>query len=111
MLWEILVPTQMNGLPISLEHHQAWDAYVRGISGGLTILRPAKGQWVDPNGKFIAERMIPVRVLCNKTQMQEIARFTKKHYVQQAVLAYCLSNEIIIVKDKDSDVEFIGQQI
>lgn len=46
-MWEIYVPVVSNeGKEYSLEHHKQWDEKVRAISGGLTILKSAKGQWV-----------------------------------------------------------------
>lgn len=43
-LYEILVPCQTNqGKPIRTRQHREWDRRVRLITGGLTILPPAKG--------------------------------------------------------------------
>jgi hypothetical protein len=65
-LWEILVPTVRNdGSPIRVRFHRVWDSHVRKISGGLTILPVAKGQWLDGD-KLYAERMIPVRILATR---------------------------------------------
>ena len=98
MLWEILVPTIMEESPVRTRHHKEWDKYVRRIANGLTVLRPAKGQWMDPESKsLIAERMIPVRIICTKEQILRIANFTKVHYKQKAVLAYLLSSDVLMV--------------
>ncbi|MGD9670143.1 MAG: hypothetical protein AB7U75_13990 [Hyphomicrobiaceae bacterium] len=105
-LWEILVPMFWNGVDHGLttqikdEHHQEWDAFVRGLSGGLTLLKPIKGQWVDPSGLLIQEPMIPVRIVCTKPEIDKIIQFTLGHYEQRAVMAYRLSNEVLITKAK-----------
>lgn len=115
MLWEILVPTEMvpddgkgNILwnkptrAIRTKHHQEWDKKVRAISGGLTILTPAKGQWIEPSSQeLFSERMIPVRIACNKDQIQEIANFTIIHYRQKAVLFYKVTDEVKIMYKED----------
>lgn len=100
-LWEILVPTvRNNGRPFRTRHHKEWDRQVRRVSGGLTIFPVAKGQWVSPSGKLYAERMIPVRILATRSQIEKIARVTMRHYDQLAVLAYKVSNEIVyLVKE------------
>lgn len=94
-LWEILVPTQMNNHPTRTAHHKEWDKVVRSISGGLTILTPARGQWVHQN-KLFEERMIPVRIACTEKQINRIIDFTIKHYNQLAVLAYRISDKVIL---------------
>jgi len=97
-LWEILVPTihSSNGKPIRTRFHKVWDKKVREISGGLTIMQPARGQWVAPDGKLFMERMIPVRVLASCHQISEIVKFTIDYYNQIAVLAYKISDEVIL---------------
>ena len=97
-LWEILVPTvRNNGQPIRTRFHKVWDEKVRKISGGLTILTPAKGQWVHPeDGQLFAERMIPVRIMCTREQIEKIIDITLEYYDQLAVMAYRISDEIIL---------------
>ena len=96
-LYEILVPTLRNdGRPIRTRFHRVWDAKVRAITGGLTILAPAKGQWVSPQGELFAERMIPVRVACSPEQIEKIADVTAAYYEQKAVLFYQVSNNVRI---------------
>ena len=96
-LWEILVPTKMNDKPVRTVHHQQWDNYVRKFSGGLTVLHPAKGQWIEPeSGVLFKERMIPVRLACRRQDVDKIIDFTLKHYNQMAVMAYKISDEVII---------------
>jgi len=47
-LWEILIPTFDNdGKHFGLAYHQKWDEKARSISGGLTILKTSKGQWIS----------------------------------------------------------------
>jgi len=45
-LWEVLVPTvrRVGGRPYRTRFHRVWDAKVRALTGGLTILTPVKGQ-------------------------------------------------------------------
>lgn len=97
-LWEILVPTVSNeGKPYRLRYHRVWDKKVYEITGGLTILSPAKGRWISPTGTLFAERMIPVRIACDREKITEILKVTMKHYDQEAVMAYKVSEEVIIM--------------
>jgi len=96
-LWEILVPASNNkDLKFTYEHHKEWDAFVKKITGGVTITKTAKGQWVSPTGKLYVDRMIPCRIMCNKEQMLEIVDFTIDHYKQEAVMAYKISDDVIL---------------
>jgi hypothetical protein len=96
-LWEIMVPTQFNdGTPIKTKYHKKWDEKVQAISGGLTIHAPSKGKWVSPNGTLFAERMIPVRIACTREQIEKIVDITISYYKQEAVMAYKISDEVII---------------
>lgn len=101
-LWEILVPTvrRIDGRPIKTRFHKVWDSKVRVLSGGLTILRPAIGQWISPTGELFKERMIPVRIACNREQMETIAKMTLQYYDQLAVMYYKISDETYIVENK-----------
>ena len=96
-IWEILVPTVMpNGRPVRTRQHREWDSRVRRISSGLTVMSPARGQWVSPSNKLFEERMVPVRIACSKEQIDIIAKMTATFYEQQAVMFYCISNEVYI---------------
>jgi hypothetical protein len=96
-LYELLVPTVRNdGRPIRTRFHRVWDAKVRAITGGLTILAPAKGQWLSPQGELFAERMIPVRISCTDEQIEKIADMTAAYYEQHAVLFYQVSANVRI---------------
>ena len=96
-MWEILVPTtDNNGKPYRTKYHRVWDKKVQEISGGLTILTPTKGKWVGPNGSEFHERMIPVRVIATRSQIEEIIDFTMEYYDQLAILAYKISEEVIL---------------
>ncbi|HII15094.1 MAG TPA: hypothetical protein HA362_02170 [Nanoarchaeota archaeon] len=98
-LWEILVPKYSNqGRQYPLKHHHLWDEKVREIAGGITILKSAKGQWVNTKGKLFAEKMIPVRVYCSKKEIGKIIRLTLEHYNQEAAMAYELSSNVKVVK-------------
>jgi hypothetical protein len=97
MLWEVLVPTVRNdGTPIRTRFHRVWDDKVRAISGGLTIMPPTKGQWVAPGGDLFHERMIPVRVIATRKQIDAIIDLTLTYYDQRAVLCYKVSDEVIL---------------
>lgn len=104
-MWEILVPT-IKPIDMSIpssqkqffttRYHKVWDEKVRAISGGLTILHPVKGQWVSPKNSLFIERMIPVRVIATRDEINEIIDMTIKYYSQAAVLCYKISDEVIL---------------
>jgi hypothetical protein len=93
-LWEFLVPTvRSNGKPYHTRYHRLWDAKVRAITGGLTIMGVAKGSWISPDGTLFSERMIPVRIACTKEQAELIGRLTLEHYPdQEAVMGFRISD-------------------
>ena len=96
-LWEILVPASNNkDLKFSYEHHKAWDAYVKKTTGGVTIMKTAKGEWVSPTGKLYVDKMIPCRIVCTEDQISDIIDFTIDHYSQEAVLGYRVSTHVIL---------------
>jgi hypothetical protein len=97
-MWEILVPTirRLDGKPIRTRFHKVWDKKVRAVSGGLTILSPAKGQWISREGELFEERMIPVRIVCTRAQIDKIVDMTLDYYDQLAVLAYKVSDDVIL---------------
>ena len=86
--------------PIRTKHHKNWDAYVRKITGGLTICSVSKGQWLDRNKKLWEERIIPVQVACSEDQIEKIIKFTLSHYRQKAVMYCVLSEEVKIVQNE-----------
>jgi hypothetical protein len=94
-LWEVLVPTHFNdGEKIELVHHKEWDRQVKEITGGLTILSPAKGIWLNNDGVEYQESMIPVQISCTRRQMSKIAELTALHYKQKAIFIYMISSEV-----------------
>lgn len=97
ILYEILIPTKYgnNLKPISTKHHKSWDKWVRSKSGGLTILSPSRGQWVDKSTLY-EERVIPVRIMTTEKIMTQVVKFTKSHYRQRAVMFFILSRECYI---------------
>jgi hypothetical protein len=100
-LWEVLVPTvHGNGRPIKTRFHKVWDKQVCTITGGLTVLTPAKGKWAPKTGDVVAERMIPVRIACTREQVDLIVDMTLKYYNQKAVMAYRISDAVIIKEAK-----------
>lgn len=104
-MWEILVPTVRpekmwtagpKGKYFSTRFHKVWDSKVREITGGITIMQPVKGQWVAPNGFVMHERMIPVRIMATREQIERVVDMTLKYYSQDAVLCYKVSTEVIL---------------
>ncbi len=96
VMWEILVPASNRKDKFSYDHHKAWDAFVNQFSNGMTVLRGAKGEWQAPDGTICNDRMIPIRIICTEEEIRKIIRFTIEHYNQEAVLAYQLSDNIIL---------------
>lgn len=95
-MYEIFVPTiRNNGKPFRTKHHKNWDKRVIKITGGLSVFTPIKGQWAN-GGQIFNERMIPVRVACNRKQILKIIDITMEHYNQKAVMAYKVSEDVII---------------
>lgn len=102
MLWEILVPTiRIDGRPIRTRFHRIWDTKIREISGGLTVMTAAKGQWINQDNELLTERMIPVRIIATEEQINEIIKFTMIYYDQQAILAYKISDDVRLVHRDD----------
>ena len=96
-LWEILVPTVRNdGRPFRLRYHRVWDERVKAIAGGLTVVTPVRGTWVSPTSEVFKERMIPVRIMCTRDEIMEIARMSKTYYEQEAIMVYKVSDEVFI---------------
>lgn len=96
-MWEILVPANDNdGVVIATEQHHVWDDMVRELSGGLTVLDPVKGQWIDHENQLFKEPMIPVRVLADREIINQIIDLALDFYDQKAVLAYKISSEVIL---------------
>jgi hypothetical protein len=94
-LWEILVPKRSNdGVEFDIVFHRKWDNKVRSISGGLTVMRSAKGIWSDDtSGTIYEERMIPVRIMCTREDLMKILKLTKEWYKQTAIFWYKVSEE------------------
>ena len=103
-MWEIYVPTVSNcGKPYRTRYHRVWDKKVREIAGGLTIYQPVIGQWVDEdNDDLYNERMIPVRIACDRDKILEIMRWTMNYYKQEAVMVTKVSDTVLIGYAKKS---------
>lgn len=99
-MWEILVPTEYRLSPgryYRTRYHRVWDKKVRDITGGLTVLTPAKGSWNNPKtGELFSERMIPVRIMATRSEIEQIVDMTLTYYDQLAVLCYKVSDEVIL---------------
>ncbi|WP_181273599.1 hypothetical protein [Brevibacterium oceani] len=98
-MWEVLVPTVSNsGRPFTVRHHRQWDAHVKAIAGGMTLVQPVRGSWVEPDtGEEFTERVIPVRIMCTREQIVEICKETARFYDQLAVLATLVATETVLV--------------
>lgn len=98
IVWEILVPRQLNdGTFVKLKHHRVWDEKVREIAGGLTVMVPTvKGEWIASDGNLFVDSTIPVRICCSREQIEKIMDMTAVHYQQKAILAYKVSDEVIL---------------
>ena len=103
-MWEILVPTERRLKPgkyYTTRYHRVWDSKVRVITVGLTVMSPARCQWIYPStGELFKERMIPVRILATRDEIDKVIDLTLKYYDQLAVLCYKISDEVIL-KYKD----------
>jgi len=109
LLYEILVPTMYGDTltPIGTKHHKKWDERVQAISGGLTILSPARGKWIFKGVEY-PERVIPVRIMCTESEMDEIVSITMSHYRQKAVMYYVLSTQVkIVTRQQSEDIEAV----
>jgi hypothetical protein len=105
-MWEILVPASGDkDKEFTYEHHKAWDEFVKNLTGGVTVMKTAKGQWVNPIGKLYLDRMIPCRIICTKEQITKIIDFTIKHYNQEAVLAFKFSDTVILRHKNEAEIE------
>jgi hypothetical protein len=91
-----------------VEHHQKWDEFVRKLTGGVTIMKSAKGHWLSPAGKLFSEKVIPCSIMCTEDQIKIIADFTINHYKQEAVMYFKITDETFIrhkseVNDTDNN--------
>ena len=100
-LYEILVPTIYGDTikPIRTKHHKEWDKRVQKITGGLTIMSPAKGKWVYEGIEY-PEKVIPVRIMCSENDIAKIVDMTIEHYRQKCVMHYRISDEVKITYAK-----------
>lgn len=96
-IWDILIPVADNdGNDFDIVFHTIWDQKVRDICGGLTIYKPVKGQWLNTTGKLFLEEMIPVRILASQDAINRIVDMTLVYYNQESILAYKISDEVIL---------------
>ena len=95
-LWKVLVPTHSNeGEKFDKKYHWEWDEKISQITGGVTVYTPVKGTWAS-NISLMKESLIPVEVACKRENIPEIMEATKKHYGQEAVMMYKVSDEVIV---------------
>jgi hypothetical protein len=95
-LYEILVPTKFEDTktPIRTRYHKKFDEVCRKYSDGLSIFKPIMGQWLH-KGELYEDRMIPVRLVCTRNELNNIMKFAKDHYRQIQIMAYKISDEVI----------------
>ena len=98
-------------MKFSYNHHKEWDAYVKGLTGGVTIMKTAKGEWVSPNGELYIDKMIPCRIVCNEEQISKIIDFTIEHYSQEAVLGYRVSTHVILRHKNEGKPIRLGEPV
>ena len=112
-LWEILVPVYMKDKTeftsisysdklcsddlnyIKKKHHDIFDEFVRVRSINVTIFRSATGDLIKNNGT--RERMETIKFKCNYLTAEKIVGFAKKHYQQEKIMCYKLSEDFIEV--------------
>ena len=64
----------------------------------------AKGQWLLKEELF-EERMIPVRLIATREQIEDIVKMTMVYYEQLAVLAYKIADDVILRhRDGEGDI-------
>ena len=101
-MWEIFVPASSSEQEFAYAHHKEWDEYVKSLTGGLTIMKSAKGEWIDNStNKLYKDKVIPVRIKCSKKTIKKIIKFTIQHYNQEAVLAYKVSDKVILTHKRE----------
>lgn len=98
ILWEILVPNEINGITVDKKCHNNWIRKVRKIAGGLTILESINGQWSYGENNAIVEEMIPVRIMCSFDDIKKISKITAQYYKQESIMYYIISNDCFIIK-------------
>jgi len=96
-LWEVLVPVRdWYGDKIHISEHKEWDSKICAITKGLSLQKTINGKWFSKENDIQEEEMIPVRIACTREQLTEIVELTLNHYRQDAVMAYKISDEVII---------------
>lgn len=96
-LWEILVPKyDNNGTEFTTHYHRLWDKKVIKLSGGMTILHSVKGKWYSD--MIFIDEVIPVRIACEKKTIKKIAEVAVKHYYQDSIMIYKISDDVMFVK-------------
>ncbi len=105
-LWEIYVPVcqTLSTTRFTDKHHRQWDNEVIRLTGGLTLLKSIKGKSISVfNGQTCEEEMIPVRIAADIHIMVQISIFTAKHYSQESVFYYKVSDRAMIYTPRTMD--------
>lgn len=97
-MWEIFVPASYGKNEYTYEHHKKFDEYVKQKAGGITVLRGAKGEWISPEGKLYKDKIIPCRICCSQCDIVNIMKFALKHYNQKAIMAYKISDQVLMIR-------------
>lgn len=93
----VIAPRDSNEYPWAVTLLVNGRIFSDKMAGGLTALKPGKGQWVSSNKTLSCERMIPVRIMATADEMLAIAKFTINHYNQEAVMFYKIAEECHII--------------
>jgi len=97
-LWEIMIPKNIDKHTIfHVSSHRQWNKYVEELTGGMVFFSNLDRRWISSTKTSpYFDNKIPVRIFCSKEQMDKIIDFTMQHYDQKHVIAYELSNNIIL---------------
>lgn len=92
-LWEILVPVNDNkGNHIAIVTHRQWDEAISKLCGGLILHGVTSGLY-----KQQREPMIKVRIACTTVKLHnQIIPYTKIFYKQEQVIAYLISDTVVL---------------
>lgn len=90
-LWKILIPYKLgDGTRATKKHHETWEKNVL-TNGVLTILKPSNKIW-SSLGMEMSKRVIPVNVSCKEGSIENIIKYTKKHYKISRIMYYKISD-------------------
>jgi hypothetical protein len=89
-MWELYVPAVIEGNP----RFYIWKEFVIQRAGGMTLLPPVRGSWMDSEGLIHDDMMTPVRIICTSEGIDKIAKYTADFCEQKEILVYSVSDEV-----------------